>query len=55
MIAEGVDIKTVSSRAGHSTPTITANVYARQIQSANAKAAEKIGNVFGKVIKEKRA
>ena len=46
MIANGVDIKTVSSRAGHSNITTTGNIYTHQIQSANAKAAEKIGDIL---------
>jgi len=46
MIAAGVDIKTVSSRAGHANITTTGNIYTHQIQSANAKAAEKIGNIL---------
>ena len=46
MIAAGVDIKTVSSRAGHANVTTTGNIYTHQIQSADAKAAEKIGNIL---------
>ncbi|NLB81532.1 MAG: tyrosine-type recombinase/integrase [Clostridiaceae bacterium] len=55
MIANGVDIKTVSARAGHSNITTTGNIYTHQIQSANAKAADKIGNIFSKIQKEKQA
>jgi integrase len=46
MIAQGVDIKTVSARAGHSNVSTTGNIYTHQIKSANAKAAEKLGNIF---------
>ena len=52
MIAAGVDIKTVSARAGHSNVTTTGNIYTHQIQSANARAAEKIGDIFGAVLRE---
>jgi integrase len=46
MIAAGVDIKTVSSRAGHANITTTGNIYAHQIKSADARAAKKIGNIL---------
>jgi hypothetical protein len=46
MIAAGVDIKTVSSRAGHANVTTTGNIYTHQIQSANARAAEKLGDIL---------
>ena len=55
MIAAGVDIKTVSCRAGHSNISTTGNIYAHQIQSANARAAEKIGNIFNYQLREKQA
>ena len=51
MIAQGVDIKTVSTRAGHARVTTTGDIYAHQIKSANAKAAEKIGNILNKSLK----
>jgi len=46
MIAAGVDIKTASSWAGHANVTTTGNIYTHQIQSANAKAAEKTASIF---------
>ena len=55
MIAAGVDIKTVSSRAGHANITTTANIYTHQIQSANARAADKIGDILGGQKIEKQA
>lgn len=55
MIAAGVDIKTVSSRAGHANVSTTGNIYAHQIQSANARAAEKIGDIFNYQRREKQA
>ena len=47
MIANGIDIKTVSSRAGHASISTTSNIYAHQIKSANVKAGERIGNILG--------
>jgi len=52
MIAAGIDIKTVSSRAGHANVSTTGNIYTHQIQSANARAAEKIRELF--TIKHKK-
>jgi len=46
MIAAEVDIKTVSSRSGHANVTTAGNIYTHQIQSANARAAEKLGEIF---------
>ena len=52
MIEQGVDIKTVSSRVGHADVMTTLRIYAHQIKSADTKAMEKIGNVFGSPLKE---
>jgi len=46
MIAAGVDIKTVSTRAGHASVTTTLNTYTHQIQSKNAQAAQKLANIL---------
>jgi integrase len=46
MISAGVNIATVSSRAGHASISTTANIYTHAIQAANAKAAEKIGSIL---------
>jgi len=46
MIAAGVDLKTVATRAGHASITTTVNIYTHQIQSQNARAAQKIGSVL---------
>jgi len=46
MIAAGVDLKTVATRAGHASITTTVNTYTHQIQSQNAKAAQKIASVL---------
>jgi integrase len=54
MIANGVDIKTVSARAGHANISTTGNIYTHQIKSANARAAEKIGNIFDGIQQRKK-
>lgn len=48
MIAAGVDIVTTSRTLGHANPTTTANIYAHQIQEANAKAEEARSAVFAR-------
>ncbi|MDR0468839.1 MAG: tyrosine-type recombinase/integrase, partial [Peptococcaceae bacterium] len=55
MIAAGVDLRTVSGRAGHASMTTTSNIYAHQIQSADARTAEKIGNILDPRHNEKKA
>jgi integrase len=42
MIASGVDVVRVSRLLGHSSPTITLNVYAHQLPSAHYGSAEKL-------------
>ena len=42
MIANKVDIRTVSKRLGHAQVSTTGNIYAHQIQSADAAAADVI-------------
>jgi len=44
MIADGVDIRTVSQRLGHAQTSTTMNIYAHAIQSAQAKAAKSLDN-----------
>ena len=46
LIAAGTNIRTVSSRLGHSQTSTTANIYAHAIQSADAAAAEALENIF---------
>ena len=46
LIASGIPIRTVSSRLGHAQTSTTANIYAHAIQSADAKAAEVIGDIL---------
>ena len=44
MIANGVNIVTVSKRLGHSTPVTTSNIYAHAIKSADEKASDTFGD-----------
>lgn len=46
LIAAGTNIRTVSGRLGHSQTSTTANIYAHAIQSADAIAAEALGNIL---------
>jgi len=55
MIAAGVDLVTAAGRAGHAQVSTTANIYAHLIQSANARAAEKIGDILNYRRIEKQA
>lgn len=48
LIAAGTDIKTVANRLGHSTPTITGNIYAHAIKSADAAAAQTLSDILTK-------
>lgn len=48
LIYSGVDIKTVQSYIGHSTPSTTMNIYAHEIQSAQAAASNILGNILEK-------
>jgi integrase len=49
MIANQIDIKTVSSRAGHASVVTTLNQYTHQIKSRDVLAAQKLGDVFAKI------
>lgn len=46
LIASGVDLKTVSSRLGHSNLSTTGNIYAHVINSADAKASDALENIL---------
>ena len=48
LIANGIDIKTVSKRLGHSNVQTTGVVYAHQIKSADELAAEQFGDLLRK-------
>lgn len=46
LIAKGVDLKTVSSRLGHSNVSTTCNIYAHAIKTADAKASDSLEDIF---------
>lgn len=46
LIANGVDLATVSKRLGHASTAITAQIYTHAIQEADAHAAEAIDNIL---------
>jgi len=46
MIANGVNIVTTANELGHASATTTANIYARQIAEAKAKAENVRAGVF---------
>lgn len=46
MIAEGVDVKTVSKRLGHANTSTTLNIYTHALQSRDREAAEKLDRVL---------
>lgn len=46
LIASGVDLKTVSSRLGHSNISTTGNIYAHVINTADAKASDALENIL---------
>jgi integrase len=45
LIASGLDILTISRRLGHSSPTITLNVYGHLIPGGDDRAAQIMGGV----------
>lgn len=53
LIAAGTNLRTVSGRLGHSQASTTANIYAHAIRSADAAAAEMLGDILSP--KKKRA
>jgi integrase len=50
MIAEGVDVCTVSNRLGHANTSTTLNIYAHALKSRDSEAAEKLDNIFSSTI-----
>lgn len=48
LIAGGENIKTVSKRLGHSQVSTTTNIYSHALESADAKAAQLLENIFTK-------
>ena len=52
LIAAGTNLRTVSGRLGHSQASTTANIYAHAIQSADAAAAETLGDILSPTKKQ---
>lgn len=52
LINSGVPITTISSRLGHANPSTTTKIYTHAIQSADAKAADALDNIFTKKRKQ---
>ncbi len=55
LIAEGVNIKTVSAHLGHSTISTTGNIYAHAIQSAEAAAADALETTLSAALHQQKA
>jgi len=53
LIAEGLDVVTVSKRLGHSKPSTTTDIYAHQLRKTDVEAANKLENLFNKKDKGK--
>ena len=52
MIANGIDLATVSKRLGHADTSITARIYTHAIKEADAVAADALENLF---LRDKKA
>jgi Site-specific recombinase XerD len=46
MIANGVDLRTVSKRLGHAQVSTTTNIYSHAIKSADERAADVLGDIL---------
>ena len=46
LLSQGVDLITVSRRAGHAKPSITADIYAHALKKPDENAAEKLNDLF---------
>lgn len=55
LIANGVNIATVSSRLGHANKTTTLNIYTHAIKSADKQAAEQLQDIFNSSAYHKKA
>ena len=47
LIAQGINVRTVSGRLGHSMVSTTMDIYSHELKSADAAAAEALGNILG--------
>lgn len=54
LIAQNVDIRTVSKRLGHARTSITTDIYAHALRRPDKEAAEKLDNLFNKNKKIKK-
>lgn len=54
LIAGGENIKTISKRLGHSQVSTTTNIYSHALESADAKAAQLLENIFTKEALKKK-
>jgi integrase len=52
LIAEGMDVLTISRRLGHGSPTITLDIYSHLFGNTDDRAADVIERAFGKVLAE---
>lgn len=48
LIRQGVNVRTVAGRLGHSVTSTTLNIYSHELQSADAAAADSLSNIFKK-------
>lgn len=46
LLAEGVDVKTVAARLGHSSPSVTLNMYAHAMPEVDRNAAQAMGDIL---------
>lgn len=46
LIAQNIDVKTVSNRLGHSETSTTMDIYAHALQKQDALAAKSLGELF---------
>lgn len=54
LIAEGVNLKSVSRRLGHSSVSTTGDIYAHALRSVDQEAAAKLDNLFSGSVKAKK-
>ena len=48
LIRQGVNVRTVAGRLGHSLTSTTLNIYSHELQSADAAAADSLAEIFNK-------
>lgn len=55
LIASGMDVLTISRRLGHSSPTITLNVYGHKFHNTDERAAQLMEAAFGAIMEGERS